>query len=167
MQHETFTFSFLRGFIEMKLDTISAKSAYDSVRGSVDSIKNGEHAIIPAMEPGDTLRQGDIYIVAIDVSIDGKPHGSRQLAPGTTQGSRHIVEGDCDVIDINVDEGINILARLIPATRGVAHFFGPAIIARSQVTITHPEHGDRSISAGNYLTIIQRTWADEVRRTAD
>lgn len=150
-----------------KTPTPDARSAYEAVRIAAETIRNDEPATIPPMEPGDCVRQGDVYIVAVDVAPAGKPYGSRQLAPGTTLGSRHIVEGDCDVLAVDKVEATRLLNRLVPATEGLEQFVGPMIIAKGPITITHPEHGWRSLPPGTYLVVGQRTWAEEVRRTAD
>lgn len=150
------------------MKTITASYAYYEVVSEVEKIANANHATIATMSAGDVLRQGDLYILALDKAIlDGKPAGTCQLAPGTTQGSRHIVEGDCDVLIVDPDRAKKVINRLVPSTKGQQLFIGPMIVARSEVTIVHPEHGDRSIPAGVYLTTYQRTWAQEIRRTQD
>jgi hypothetical protein len=151
-----------------KAPILTAKSAYESVRLAAETIRNDEHAAVPGMDAGDCLRQGDLYLVTLDAPLAGKPYGSRQLAPGTTQGSRHVVEGDCDVLAVDEDEATRLLNRLVPATKGHRQFVGPMVVARGEVTIAHPEHGDRTLDAGTYLVTYQRSYArDEIRRTMD
>lgn len=151
-----------------KSPTLTAKSTYESVRIAAETIRNGEHAAIPGIGTADVLRQGDLYVTALDEPLAGKPYGSRQLAPGTTLGSRHVVEGDCDVLAVDEGEATMLLNRLVPATKGHRQFVGPMIAARGEVTITHPEHGWRTLPPGNYLVTYQRSYArDEIRRTMD
>jgi hypothetical protein len=149
------------------MQTLTAAAVYSSVAQDVESIKNDEHALIPDMEPGDCVRQGDVYIIAVDVQIKGSPYAGRQLAMGTTQGSRHIAEAPAELVTVDEDRAAEILNRLIPSTRGQQLFFGPAIYAAEPWTVSHPEHGDRTLPAGNYLVTHQRTWANEVRRQQD
>lgn len=141
--------------------------AFEAVRQTAEMIKNDEPATIEQIESGDVCRQGDLYIVALDVPLTGKPFGSRQLAPGSTQGSRHVVVGRCNVQAVDEIEATKAINRLIPATRGHQLFIGPQIVASGPVTITHPEHGDRTLPAGTYLMTYQRTWAQEIRRQVD
>jgi hypothetical protein len=151
-----------------KAPILTAKSAYESVRLAAETIRNDEHAAVPGMGTADVFRQGDLYVIAIDAPLAGKPYGSRQLAPGTTQGSRHVIHGDYDVLAVDEDEATKVLNRLIPATKGQRQFIGPMIVARGEVTIGHPEHGDRTLPAGTYLVTYQRSYArDEIRRTMD
>lgn len=147
---------------------ISASKAYSQVLSSVEKIKNDEHAVIPTMSPGDVVRQGDLYIIALGNPISrGKP-ASRQLAPGTTQGSRHVAEGDCDVLAVDEEKALESIHELLPATKGQRLFVGPMILARGPVRIAHPEHGDRTIPGdAAYIVTYQRAWASEIRRTQD
>ncbi len=151
----------------MMTKTEVAARAFEAVSQAAETIKNDEPATINQIEPGDVCRQGDLYLVALYVPLPGKPFGSRQLAPGTTQGSRHIVKGRCKVQTVDETEAVAAINRLVPTTRGQRLFIGPQIIASGAVTITHPEHGHRTLPPGTYLTTYQRTWAQEVRRTMD
>lgn len=94
------------------------------------------------------IRQGDIALVRIskDSSV-GNPITERQLAPGTTQGSRHIVEGK-----------VKLFA---PATGDPLS--GPVIDAPGRFTVTHPEHADISLPAGRYGVFYQRDLQKEER----
>ena len=88
--------------------------------------------VIQEMKIGQVVRQGDIYIERVK-EIEGKGNAitSRQLAPGTTKGSRHIV-GDSPAVTIWKSK---------PSLNGKAAFqIGPAIEAVGDLSITHPEH---------------------------
>ncbi len=147
---------------------LTAKSAYDRIASVAETIRNGDPAAIAVMSAGDVVRQGDLYLIALDESpTKAKPYLGRQLAPGSTQGSRHVVDGECYLFEAESDSALAILNRLIPATEGFEVFLGPAIVAAEPVTITHPEHGHRTLPAGAYLTTYQRSWANEVRRQED
>jgi hypothetical protein len=146
-------------------------SAYDLVRETVESIRNNEPATIAVMSAGDVVRQGDLYLVALDrAPKKAGEHAGRQLAPGDTQGSRHVASGDCEIYSPETSSATNTLARLIPATKGQILFLGPVIKARGPVTIEHPEHGWRSLPAGVYQVVYQRSFAavdQEIRRQMD
>lgn len=104
-------------------------------------------------------RQGDIYLhmVAAD-----HPHGaaivSRQLAVGTTQGSRHLIDGD----DVEIFAGTT-LPKWVEDSRTP---LGPCFVVTRRETNTHPEHAHTSLPAGTYQVTHQmdaRTW----QRTMD
>lgn len=98
----------------------------------------GDIRKIKSMGEGHVVRQGDIYIHRVkEDHPKGKACGN-QLAQGTTKGSRHVAEGaECFV------------GKRSPAwvTDGL---LGPFIKAFKRFTITHPEHADVNLPAGNY-----------------
>lgn len=146
-------------------------AAFRAVSASVEAIKNDAHETIEAMEAGDVVRQGDLYLVALDEAPDRQAdYDGRQLAPGDTQGSRHLVEGDCAVYTAVEAHATAILNRLVPATKGQQLFLGPVVQAApgAAPVFTHPEHGDRTLPAGGcFLVVYQRAHADEIRRQTD
>lgn len=105
---------------------------------------------------GEALRQGDIYIIR----IDKKPEHyttetpNRQLAPGDSQGSRHIITEGPKVFETTERWNTNRL-------------MGPVIVASDTFTLTHPEHAHFEIPAGTYQVRFQGEWAKEMRRTQD
>jgi hypothetical protein len=86
------------------------------------------------LEIGDICRQGDIYIQRVDDTYaKGKQIADTQLAPGTSKGSRHVVEG----------------AKVYsPETSDILH--GPVIVAEQAFVVTHPEHPDYTFGPGTY-----------------
>ncbi len=113
---------------------------------------------VEACAPGDEIRQGDIYLYPIDAPQSLEvPHWGRQLAPGTTTGSRHVVEGEAD-----------LYSRHAP---GVLE--GPYVHAHERVVLTHPEHAHVSLPAGWYEVRYQRDYeapyqiAHRVQRVLD
>lgn len=147
----------------------SAKAAYASVVETAEAIKNDEPASLAVMDSGDVVRQGDVYVVRLGAELPGKARGweGHQVAPGTTQGSRHVVDGACELYEPNASHATTLLGRLIPAAAEHQQFFGPVIRASEPWTLAHPEHGDRTMPAGDYLITQQRAFADEIRRAAD
>lgn len=106
----------------------------------------------------DYVRQGDVYFW----SLDKVPSGCRamekpdwQLAPGTTQGSRHIVAPA---------DRANVTVLLLPHPNPLQ---GPVLDAPHGVTIEHPEHGHVRLGSGVYLVTYQRAYAEELRRVQD
>ena len=95
--------------------------------------------------PGDEIRQGDVYLYPTAAPADpGREVSSKQLAPGDTPGSRHIVEG-------------SVLIYAPPAP-GVLQ--GPLVHAQERFTLTHPEHAHISLPAGWYEVRYQRDFEE-------
>src|SRR3990167_1005075 len=91
-----------------------------------------EVRVIAKMEIGEGVRQGDIYIERVKkIQGKGKALKSRQLAPGTSKGSRHIVDESSKVK----------LWESKPTLNGKAWFqVGPAIETDGDFYVSHPEH---------------------------
>ena len=95
---------------------------------------------------GDSVRQGDVYITLIE-SVPKKSVRQKkwdlQLAPGNTQGSRHILDSE---------DGVEcyVLAE-------VSEFDGPILLLQKQREVTHPEHGNWILPPGTYAISYQRT----------
>lgn len=99
-----------------------------------------------AASVGDAYRQGDIYLMLLDkvpVGAIRRKEVSLQLAPGNTQGSRHIL-----------DSGEGVTAYTLP---DATEFDGPIIKLDCERELTHPEHGHVILPAGIYAVGYQRT----------
>lgn len=147
----------------------NAKTAYEDVLRGAEEIKNGDPITIATMSPGDSVRQGDIYVICLDVDPErASEFVGRQLAPGVTQGSRHIVEGECELFTPDPTSATEIINRLVPSTKNVPQLFGPVIRTTGTVEVTHPEHANVTLPCdGSYLVTYQRAHADELRRQED
>lgn len=108
---------------------------------------NEEKRVVTSIEIGCAVRQGDIYLTRIpDGAARGKELQDRQLAPGTSQGSRHVVAG----------EGVRVFAAAGPRpelARGA--LLGPIVVAEQTFTVTHPEHAHFELPAGTYQCSFQ------------
>lgn len=99
---------------------------------------------------GDVAHQGDLLFVGLDRLPQGaRPRASRQLADGTTPGSRHVLNGgtcyEADPADI---------ATLIQEVVGVTidpAFLGPMFIG--PCTVTHPQH-QHQVFLGGVPTVV-------------
>lgn len=126
-----------------------------------ESIRNTDPQSLRTMEPGDEFRQGDLRVIRLKDDFVSRHRADleatkpvSQLAPGQTQGSRHILK--------SVD-GCKF-HRLKNATP----LDGPIVEITEGNAITHPEHGDViDMPAGCYAFPGQRAFADELRRVAD
>ena len=126
------------------------------MRKSVETLDASKTERINAPSLGDVVRQGDIYLTCISNVKGGKETKNRQLAPGNTQGSRHILAGN-----VTVYEGVsfNQMASVL---------VGPAFKCNSDVTVEHPEHGHKVLPEGTVWQVTyQRAMADEIRRVQD
>src|SRR5262249_5969606 len=127
------------------------------VQESAETIRNDETQRFPeAASDGDIARQGDVYLEKLERVPTGctlEPNPVAQLAPGTTQGSRHI-------LDSLVGVTVYRLANPTPLD-------GPILDLSTERTVTHPEHGNIVLPPGVYGVTYQRAFAEEVRRVAD
>ena len=137
---------------------ITAQMAYARVQAAVEQIKNDALEVICTLEPGDVVRQGDVYLVLLDIAPKRvAAYTGLQLASGTTQGSRHVAAGAVTLYTGDTSELTACLNRLIPQTKGRAQLFGPVAHAEAPWVETHPEHGDKQCPAGYYVVTYQRT----------
>lgn len=107
---------------------------------------------------GQFIRQGDVYLECIEKQSKEYTEVTqdRQLAPGTTKGSRHIIKAN---------PGVTIYTS--KQSRGF--LMGPQIVAKDRFILEHPEHAHFSLPAGTYQARYQQEWTekDEVRRVRD
>jgi len=145
-----------------------AATAYTRVAQVAEEIRNDEDAAIPFMEPGDVVVQGDVYLVMLAAALPAvDAYAGRQLAPGSTQGSRHTAEGEVTLVQVDESEATAALVALIPETANHRQFIGPQVTATEPWTVAHPEHGNRTLPAGIYLVTYQHDLVQEERRAKD
>lgn len=138
------------------MKTMTAEKEFTRIQRHAEKIRNDESHTIETMSAGDMWAQGDIGLVclaALPKNCEPIKNPSAQLAPGTTQGSRHCI---ADMATVR-------LLKLTDATP----LDGPIIDAPQGVTVAHPEHGDVSLPPGVYGCVYQRAYADELRRVRD
>lgn len=133
---------------------IDAKSILDKILTEAEA-NSDSLRMVRTIEVGQWVRQGDVYLRAIQApALDTyEPIAERQLAPGTTKGSRHIAEGN-----------VTIYRYDAPASP----LLGPVVCAHERFTVTHPEHAHVSLPSGWYQVLFQRDFAqEELARVAD
>lgn len=136
--------------------TMTAKKAFGELHTHAECIKNDEHQTVATMSVGDSWAQGDIALVMLSEVPKGcvrEKVADLQLAPGTTQGSRHCLESL---------DGITVWRHQSPTPLD-----GPILDAPNGLRVNHPEHGDISLPAGVYAVVYQRQFAEELRRVQD
>jgi len=147
--------------------TVSVAKQIAAIAKSAESMDAAAPARIGSPSVGDVVRQGDLYLVCLESLPPGVKH-QRQLAPGTTQGSRHVAEGDCAVY---MPKEPGAVAQVISRINGAevpVELVGPLVDCMGETTITHPEHGHRILPAGtSWAVVYQRAYAEEVRRAQD
>lgn len=136
------------------------KSIIREIDQRAESIKNDDDADV-SLAVGDVLRQGDLYIVRIhELPIGRKPRKDRQLAEGDTQGSRHVLEGDARLFDLEQVTDVNReIAKACGPMNLREYQIGPVFeVGADGATLAHPEHGNRALTdPGCYATVFQRS----------
>jgi hypothetical protein len=135
----------------------TALQAFNRIQTQAESIRSDEPQKFPeAASVGEGARQGDIYIVLLANIPSNARRMARpnpQLAPGTTRGSRHILDSL---------EGVEMFT--IP---NADQLTGPVFRSYRERVVTHPEHGDFILPPRCYSIWFQRQHADTLRRVAD
>lgn len=133
----------------------------DAVRTITEAAPDTETRVARRAEIGTCVaHQGDVYVHRV---ADDHPRGrrleTRQLARGTTQGSRHVAEGEVEVY-----EG----AEFPPTVdaRFPRDCLGPVVVAPQGWRMPHPEHTDHEMPAGTYQVTYQLDVSTQ-RRVAD
>lgn len=93
------------------------------------------------LKEGEVCRQGDVYLIVMPKGTVKKLHAvkSRQLVPGVTNGSRHIVAEDPKVKIWKSDPDLKWLENqvgfpVLPVQ------IGPCVESKDGFTLTHPSH---------------------------
>lgn len=135
---------------------------------TAEAIVNNEPKLHATFEPGDVAHQGDLIIIAIaKLPASARPRSDRQLADGSTQGSRHILERG-DVYDADPAQ----VARLIKQETGLdiaLPYIGPVFVSPDKPTandLTHPEHGHQGFPAGTVCAVVYQRNLDAEEREA-
>lgn len=133
-----------------------------------ERIVNDDPKLHATFEPGDVAHQGDLIIVCIhELPKSAKPRANRQLAEGSTQGSRHVLERgdvyDCDPIE--VARAIKIANKATVETQ----YIGPVFVSPAAPTeddLTHPEHGNQGFSPRAVCAVVYQRNLDAEERAA-
>jgi len=156
----------------METATKSVAQCLDESVKTMDDFNPDEPEMIGSPSVGDVVRHGDVYLVCLDSMPKGTPTQNMQLAPGNTQGSRHIL---ADPNDNNKPANVNIVNgwdwhSIDCLKEFTLHhaLIGPAFECKSATEVTHPEHQHKILPEGTvWGTIYQRQHAEEVRRVMD
>lgn len=113
---------------------------------------------------GDVSHQGDLIFVNIgDEMVKGAVQSrERQLAPGNTQGSRHIAATGV-VYTAPAEEIIDRIRKACGAEVAQA-YIGPVIMG--PCTVTHPEHGHQTFPTESCIAVVYQRSLDAEEREA-
>jgi hypothetical protein len=111
--------------------------------GEIEQVKPGMPiAFTDACVAGDTIRQGDLYLVIVaDVpkgyaEVTKPTKADRQLVPGNTEGSRHCLDSLAGV------------KMYRPAKWDEESLDGPCLVLTKARKVLHPTHGTALLPAG-------------------
>jgi hypothetical protein len=112
------------------------------------------------IEIGKAVQQGDIYLHRVAAGHPrGDLLGTRKLAIGEGEGSRHFAEGD----GVEVYQGLALPPEMKePDWVEPGALLGPIVVAPAQLTVTHPVHPHHVLPAGTYQVTDQAD--DSTRR---
>jgi hypothetical protein len=141
----------------METQTKDATSAHAEIERLAKANAKPEIRRIKVAAVGRVVRQGDIYIHAVEPSHSrGKKLKENQLALGDTQGSRHVAQAPAHCFD----------GAALPTWCDRRTFLGPLVESEDRFVITHPEHAHVSLPAG-YYQITHQTDARTMDRVRD
>ena len=132
----------------------------DHAKALRETVSPGQPAVInEAAAAGDRVWQGDLAITVVVRRpngfgrVENPTERDCQLAPGTTQGSRHMLR-DPSTVEF-----------WRPENADVESLTGPYLKCLRETVIDHPVHGAVTIAAGHGVQIsYQREWDAEQRR---
>ena len=140
----------------------TATQQLEGITEHAEAMKNyGDHDM-QTLELCDEWRQGDVRVRRLHNDAVEQLRGrlqpfkefDGQVAPGTTLGSRHVLDS-LDGVSAYRFANANALD-------------GPVLRLTKPRTLTHPEHGDCvNLPPGCYAFPGQRVYAEELRRVAD
>lgn len=135
---------------------------------AIEKMINDDPHLHATFEPGDVCHQGDLIIVGIKtLPKSAKPRANRQLAEGTTQESRHVLERG-DVYDADPGEVVELIRQANGANVD-PRYIGPVFVSPIEPTkddLTHPEHGNQGWPAGTVCATVYQRNLDQENREA-
>lgn len=131
-----------------------------------EPLVNDDPKLHATFEPGDVSHQGDLIIICIhSLPKSAKTRENRQLADGSTQGSRHMLERG-DVYDCDQPA----VAKAIKKSTGIVvepQYIGPVFVSPDVPTendLTHPEHGNQGFPARVVCAVVYQRNLDAEER---
>lgn len=146
------------------MKTLTAENVLTDLQKHAESIKSGEAQTVGTASLGDVVRQGDLYLTVIEaLPPSAKKSKQKQLAPGTTQGSRHIA--DAQTFEADKGEIVSAIRKANPnALPDVERFIGPLVVFSEASPVMHPEHGWVTMPAGSVCAVTYQRDLDQEER---
>lgn len=145
--------------IEASLGRVQARS--EAILGGTAKVSPGQPlAFTGAENDGDTLPQGDLYLVwrEWDAAPEGyalREGGSVQLVPDNTVGAKHCLDS-LDGVAVFDPPGYG------PGYESLA---GPVLVTEKEARISHPTHGPVTIPAGSVVECrYQANYDEQLKR---
>ena len=114
---------------------------------------------------GTVVHQGDLILVRIDnLPPLARPRTNRQLAMGSTMGSRHILE-EGDVYDCDGEIVVKAIGDVCPGVQVNPVYCGPVFQTHSgTANLTHPEHGNHTYCGDMTIAVVYQRNQDAEER---
>lgn len=114
---------------------------------------------------GSVAHQGDLIFVRLEkVPASTKTRESRQLAEGSTQGSRHILKVG-DVFDCNVRDVAREIEEACGPPSVAEQYIGPVFrTCQGKADVLHPEHGNHHYRGNMTIAIVYQRNLDAEER---
>lgn len=114
---------------------------------------------------GSAAHQGDLILVRIGAMPKGKPRKDRQMAEGTTQGSRHVLEVG-EALDCDATQVAKAIKAACPKADLIdAKYIGPVFrTVDGSAALRHPEHGDHEYSGDMAVACVYQKNLDAEQR---
>ncbi len=145
---------------EEVFEIVSDSAKVAAMAAKSDRVRVVEKHVVSSTEVFE-IRQGDVMLYMCEPFSDDELDSwerttDMQLAPGSSKGSRHIME-DPSKVEIYIT----------PRSR-VEPLVGPRLRVLERTLLTHPDHNLVSLPAGDYYIRFQRDLErEEIERLAD
>ena len=135
---------------------------------AAEAIVNDDPKMNALFDVPSVSHQGDLTLVALPkLPKSAKPRKNRQLAEGTSKGSRHVMTRGA-VYDADPKEIVKSAKAAYKVEVG-EQYVGPVIVSPENPTendLTHPEHGNQGFPAGTICAVIFQRNLDTEQREA-
>jgi len=114
---------------------------------------------------GSVAHQGDLILIRIrDLPVNRKSRMDRQLAIGTTQGSRHVLKRgrpfDCEPTEV-----IRAISAVCKGITPDTQYIGPVFqCSGGAADLVHPEHGDHRYEGDMTIAVVYQRNLDAEER---